>query len=408
MRGLPRSYWFLWAAALVNRLGGFVYTFLALYLHRARHFTIAQAGFVVTLYGLGSFASGPVGGYLADHVGRRRTMLASFVFGALAMLQLGFARAPTHIARLGAAARLLRRSVSSRRRQATVADVVRAGQSHARLRLPLLGREPGLRRRRHARRLPGALELHAAVRRRRGDDARLRPHHLPLRPRDASRAPLDGEAGAARPARAAARRRLHDLRAGAVPGHARRLAGQLDAAARRDRPRRPRVELRPADGDQRHHGRALAAAGRCASCSRYRRAHVLAGGALLQGVGFGLTGAGHTAGWYAGTVIVWTVRRAALFAGGADGDGRSVAAAPARQLPGHLPHGVGRVGLPGAGARLDWCWAASARACSGAAASPSAPPPPSCTWRSAPARRRRLAAMAGDGAAREDGIQHAA
>jgi MFS family permease len=123
MRGLPRTFWILWTGALLNRLGGFVYTFLALYLTQARHFTVAEAGLVVALYGAGSFASGPVGGYLADHLGRRRTMLLSFVLGAAAMLQLGFARAPIHIAAsalcLGFCSDLFRPA-----QHATVADVV--------------------------------------------------------------------------------------------------------------------------------------------------------------------------------------------------------------------------------------------------------------------------------------------
>ncbi len=123
MRGLPRTFWYLWTGSLIDRLGSFVYTFLALYLTRARHFTVAEAGFVVALYGGGSFAAAPVGGYLADHVGRRRTMLVSFALSSAAMLQLGFARAPAHIVLsaglLGFCSNLFRPAVS-----ATVADVV--------------------------------------------------------------------------------------------------------------------------------------------------------------------------------------------------------------------------------------------------------------------------------------------
>jgi MFS family permease len=39
---------------------------------------------------------------------------------------------------------------------------------------------------------------------------------------------------------------------------------------------------------------------------RFDRGRVLALGALLQGVGFGLTCAGHSVGWYAFTVVVWS------------------------------------------------------------------------------------------------------
>lgn len=126
MRGLPRTFWYLWAGALIDRLGSFVYTFLGLYLTQARHFTVAEAGFVVALYGAGSFASGPVGGYLADHVGRRRTMLTAFALSSAAMLQLGFARATWHIVvstlMLGFCSNLFRPA-----QQATVADLVPPG-----------------------------------------------------------------------------------------------------------------------------------------------------------------------------------------------------------------------------------------------------------------------------------------
>jgi MFS family permease len=39
---------------------------------------------------------------------------------------------------------------------------------------------------------------------------------------------------------------------------------------------------------------------------RFDRGRVLALAALLQGIGFGLTGAGHTHAWYAMTVVIWT------------------------------------------------------------------------------------------------------
>ena len=123
MRGLPRTFWFLWTGALVNRLGGFVFTFLALYLTQERHYTVAEAGLVVSLYGAGSVAAGPVGGALADRIGRRLTMLLSMTLGPAAMIQLGLARTPAHIAvstlLLGFFSDMYRPAV-----QATIADVV--------------------------------------------------------------------------------------------------------------------------------------------------------------------------------------------------------------------------------------------------------------------------------------------
>jgi MFS family permease len=123
MRGLPRTFWYLWTGALVNRLGGFVFTFLALYLTRERGYSVEAAGFVVALWGAGSIAAGPVGGVIADRFGRRVGMVSSMTLAACAMLQLGFARTPLHIAistlLLGFCTDLYRPGL-----QATIADVV--------------------------------------------------------------------------------------------------------------------------------------------------------------------------------------------------------------------------------------------------------------------------------------------
>ncbi len=95
---LGRTFWLLWSGSLLNRLGDFIYPFLALYLTGSRGLSIAFAGSVLALYGIGSTCAGPVGGLLADRIGRRKTILLSTSTGALAMLQLAAARSPLHIA----------------------------------------------------------------------------------------------------------------------------------------------------------------------------------------------------------------------------------------------------------------------------------------------------------------------
>src|SRR5262245_20175994 len=91
---LPGVYWTLWVGTLVNGLGGFVVPFLAPYLTRSRGFTVAEAGGVASLFGLGTMTAGPLGGVLADRVGRRATMLLGLFGGGAAMLALGFAERP--------------------------------------------------------------------------------------------------------------------------------------------------------------------------------------------------------------------------------------------------------------------------------------------------------------------------
>jgi MFS family permease len=120
---LPRTYWLLWTGSLVNRLGSFVVPFLALYLTRERGFTVEQAGLVVSLYGLGVVLAGPLGGTLADRLGRRLTLAGGLWAGSGAMLLLGFSHPPAQIAAaaflLGLMGELYRPAVS-----AAVADVV--------------------------------------------------------------------------------------------------------------------------------------------------------------------------------------------------------------------------------------------------------------------------------------------
>jgi MFS family permease len=98
LSGLPPVYWALLAGVFVNRLATFVATFLGLYLVRARGFTPAQAAPVVALYGVGILVGAPVGGVLADAIGRRATMLLSFATGSIAVGALGLVSSPPALA----------------------------------------------------------------------------------------------------------------------------------------------------------------------------------------------------------------------------------------------------------------------------------------------------------------------
>jgi MFS family permease len=88
-RRLPTAYWTLFVGTLINKAGGFVVPFLALYIV-ARGGSEADAGLVVALYGGGAILAGLTGGLLADRVGRRATMLLSLFGGAVTMLAVGF------------------------------------------------------------------------------------------------------------------------------------------------------------------------------------------------------------------------------------------------------------------------------------------------------------------------------
>ncbi|HKQ58347.1 MAG TPA: MFS transporter [Candidatus Eisenbacteria bacterium] len=89
--GLPRTFWLLCAGMFVNRCGSFVLPFLSIYLTVSRGHSLATAGAVASLYGAGAMLSSLVGGYLADHIGRRATMIAALALGGAGMIALGFA-----------------------------------------------------------------------------------------------------------------------------------------------------------------------------------------------------------------------------------------------------------------------------------------------------------------------------
>jgi MFS family permease len=82
----------------INRAGGFVAPFLALYLVNERHLSVPKAGSIIALVGIGALGAGPVGGAIADRWGRRPALAVSTLGGASAMALLGLSRLPSAIA----------------------------------------------------------------------------------------------------------------------------------------------------------------------------------------------------------------------------------------------------------------------------------------------------------------------
>ena len=125
--GLPRPFWAIFAGTLVNRLGSFVLPFLSLFLTRGRGYTVGEAGLVLTAMGLGSAISQPIGGTLADRVGRRRTMVGGLVASGLTILAVAAAHGLPLLCLtafcFGVAADLYRPAS-----QAAIADLVTEGQ----------------------------------------------------------------------------------------------------------------------------------------------------------------------------------------------------------------------------------------------------------------------------------------
>ncbi|MCF2127450.1 MFS transporter [Strepomyces sp. STD 3.1] len=122
--GLPREFWWLWTSTLVNRLGAFVATFMALYLTIDRGYSASYAGLVAALHGLGGVVSSVGAGVMTDRLGRRPTLLVAQTSTALSVAALGFVHHPVAIAAVafvvGMASNASRPAV-----QAMMADIVR-------------------------------------------------------------------------------------------------------------------------------------------------------------------------------------------------------------------------------------------------------------------------------------------
>ncbi|MEU8981840.1 MFS transporter [Streptomyces sp. NPDC048309] len=122
--GLPREFWWLWTSTLVNRLGAFVATFMALYLTLGRGYSASYAGLVASLHGLGGVVSSLGAGVMTDRLGRRPTLLVAQVSTAVFVALLGFMHHPVSIAAVaflvGMASNASRPAV-----QAMMADIVR-------------------------------------------------------------------------------------------------------------------------------------------------------------------------------------------------------------------------------------------------------------------------------------------
>jgi len=90
--GLPRGAWILALAEFINRSGFMVLIFLNIYLTGRLHFSLAQAGRVLSANGLGSIAGGYLGGYLTDRIGVRKVQLGSLAFSGLLLIVTGYVK----------------------------------------------------------------------------------------------------------------------------------------------------------------------------------------------------------------------------------------------------------------------------------------------------------------------------
>lgn len=89
-KGLSREVWWLSAITLINRAGTMVIPFLSLYLTKSLSFTLADVGWIMSFFGLGSVVGTWIGGKLTDIIGYYKVMLVSLVFTSILFVLLQY------------------------------------------------------------------------------------------------------------------------------------------------------------------------------------------------------------------------------------------------------------------------------------------------------------------------------
>ena len=86
--GIQKNIWILSVAMLINRSGSMVLLFASLYLTNELHFSISDAGLIMSFFGAGSILGSYAGGWLTDRKNYLDIMLFSLIGSSLLLLLL--------------------------------------------------------------------------------------------------------------------------------------------------------------------------------------------------------------------------------------------------------------------------------------------------------------------------------
>ncbi len=89
-QGLLPSVWLLAGVMLINRCGTMVLPYMTLYLTQHLRYSVADAGIVMAVYGLGAFVGTFLGGRLTDRFGFYYIQLLSLLLGGVFLLVIQF------------------------------------------------------------------------------------------------------------------------------------------------------------------------------------------------------------------------------------------------------------------------------------------------------------------------------
>lgn len=90
--GIPRVIWYISVVSLVNRCGAFVISFLSIYMTKELGFSVKQAGYVLTCFGIGALSGAFAGGKLTDHLGYHPVQFWSLLLNGAILLGMVLVR----------------------------------------------------------------------------------------------------------------------------------------------------------------------------------------------------------------------------------------------------------------------------------------------------------------------------
>lgn len=92
--GMPKAAWMLAFVVFINRSGSIVLVFMTLYLTKELDYSVAAAGRMISVYGVGSLVGAYLGGWLSDVLGTKKVQLLSLVFSGIGFVVLGYVKSP--------------------------------------------------------------------------------------------------------------------------------------------------------------------------------------------------------------------------------------------------------------------------------------------------------------------------
>ena len=87
--GLNRETWLLSLVIFINRCGTMAIPFMSIYVTEQLHRSIADAGLIITLFGIGAIAGSLFGGYLTGKLGFRTVQILTAALGGLLFIGFG-------------------------------------------------------------------------------------------------------------------------------------------------------------------------------------------------------------------------------------------------------------------------------------------------------------------------------